>query len=278
MNKKRFTNDRHSWADSILETKKGAIIVGIIAIIFGVFFALTTCINDPITRSEAVAYSGEFREYEASRNYRAIIFTDGSSHEVYPHTETEEFADTMRTLPKGTKLYLLVNPNSNYVVEIRAGSRELLNFEESQAAIDAYDNGYIGIGVFVCFAGVFLIVYGIFSSKQKEKETKKQKKKAKRRASGAEDVPLRNADREVKAKILLKTRVEGYEICYRRVKSVNELVINGVVYDEIKGVIEFAHNLSAVVDGHTIEAGLSEDSYSYIMFDGQCLANKQRLI
>ena len=94
----------------------------------------------------------------------------------------------------------------------------------------------------------------------------------------AEDVPLRNADRDVKAKILLKTRVQDYDICYRRVKSVNELVINGVVYDEIKGVIEFAHNLSAVVDGHTIEAGLSEDSYSYIMFDGQCLANKQRLI
>ena len=184
----------------------------------------------------------------------------------------------MGSLQKGTRLDLLVNPNSGYVVEIRAGSRELLNFEESQAAIDAYDNGYIGIGVFVCFAGVFLIVYGIFSSKQKEKETKKQKKKAKRCASGAEDVPLRNADREVKAKILLKTRVEDYEICYRRVKSVNELVINGVVYDEIKGVIEFAHNLSAVVDGHTIEAGLSEDSYSYIMFDGQCLANKQRLI
>ena len=277
MKGRKFT-DRRTWADAVLESKNGAIIVGIIAIVFGVFFALTTCVNDPIPRSEAVAYSGEFREYEASRNYRAIIFADGSSYEVYPHTETEEFADTMRTLPKGTKLYLLVNPNSGYVVEIRAGSRELLNFEESQAAIDAYDNGYIGIGVFVCFVGVFLIVYGIFSSKQKEKETKKQKKKAKRRASGAEDVPLRNADREIKAKILLKTRVEGYEICYRRVKSVNELVINGVVYDEIKGVIEFAHNLSAVVDGHTIEAGLSEDSYSYIMFDGQCLANKQRLI
>ena len=278
MKKKRFTNDRHSWADSILESKKGAIIVGIIAIIFGVFFALTTCINDPITRSEAVAYSGEFREYEVSKNYRAIIFTDGSSHEVYPHTETGEFADAMGSLQKGTRLDLLVNPNSGYVVEIRAGSRELLNFEESQAAIDAYDNGYIGIGVFVCFAGVFLIVYGFVSSDHKKKEKSKQKKKARRRSSGAEDVPLRNADRDVKAKILLKTRVQDYDICYRRVKSVNELVINGVVYDEIKGVIEFAHNLSAVVDGHTIEAGLSEDSYSYIMFDGQCLANKQRLI
>ncbi len=277
MKGRKFT-DRRTWADAVLESKNGAIIVGIIAIVFGVFFALTTVQNNPIPRSEAVAYSGVFQEYEVWDNSRTIIFADGSSYEVYPHTETEEFADTMRTLPKGTKLYLLVNPNSGYVVEIRAGSRELLNFEESQAAIDAYDNGYIGIGVFVCFAGVFLIVYGFVSSDHKKKEKSKQKKKVRRLASGAEDLPLRNADRDVKAKILLKARAEDYEICYRRIKSVNELVINGVVYDEIKGVMEFSHNLSAVVDGHTIEAGLSEDCYSYIMFDGQCLANKQRWI
>lgn len=278
MHKKRFTNDRRSWADSILETKKGATIVGIIAIICGAFFALTTCVNDPIPHSEAVAYSGVFQEYEVWDNSRTIIFADGSSYEVYPHTETGEFADAMGSLQKGTRLDLLVNPNSGYVVEIKAGARELLNFEESQAAIDAYDNGYIGIGVFVCFAGVFLIVYGFVSSDHKKKEKSKQKKKARRRASGAEDLPLRNADRTGKAKILLKARAEDYEICYRRIKSVNELVINGVVYDEIAGVIEFPHNLSAVVDGHTVEAGLSEDSYSYIMFDGQCLANKRRLI
>ena len=113
---------------------------------------------------------------------------------------------------------------------------------------------------------------------KREKEKEKHTQKAKRRESGVDDNPLRRANRSVKVRILLEARVEEYEICYRRVKSVNELVINGVVYDEKKGVIEFAHNLSAVIDGHTIEAGLSDDSYSYIMFDGECLANKQRLI
>lgn len=277
MKNRRFS-DRHSWADSVLESKTGAIIVGILAIIFGAFFALTQIENKPISRSEAVAYSGEFEEYEVGKNYRTIIFTDGSSYNVFPHTETQEFADTMSSLKKGTKLDILVNPNNDYVVEIRAGSREFLNFEESQAALDAYDDGYIAIGVFVCFAGVFLIIYGLVSSRQKEREIEKHTKKAKRRKSGADDNPVRRADHSVKSKVLLEARVEGYEICYRRVKSVNELVINGIVYDEIKGVIEFTHTLSAVVDGHTIEAGLSEDSYSYITFDGECLVNKLRLI
>ena len=277
MKKDRFSN-RHSWADSILESSTGTIIVGILAIVFGAFFALTTCVNDPIPRSEAMTHSGEFQKYEGGENYRTIVFTDGSSYDVYPHTETQEFADAMKSLKKGTKLDILVNPNSDYVVEVRAGSLELLNFEESQAAIDAYDNGYIIIGVVVCFCGIFLIIYGFLLSKHKEKEDKKLDKKTKRRAGGADDNPVRRADRSVKARILLEARTEDYEICYRRVKSVNELVINGIVYDEIKGVLEFTHNLSAVVDGHTIEAGLSENNYSYISFDGECLADKYRII
>ena len=277
MKNRRFS-DRYSWADSILESKAGTIIFGILAILFGAFFAFIQMENKPIPRSEAVAYSGEFEEYETWENYRAIIFADGSAYSVFPHTETQGFADTMSSLQKGTTLDILVNPNNDYVVEIVAGSREILNFEESQAALDAYDNGYIAIGVFSCCCGVFIIIYGFVSSAQKKKEIEKHAKKAKRRASGADDKPVRHADRAAKVRILLKACVEGYEICYRRVKSVNELVINGVVYDEKKGVAEFAHTLSAVVDGHTIEAGLSDDCYSYIIFDGECVANKRRII
>jgi len=82
----------------------------------------------------------------------------------------------------------------------------------------------------------------------------------------------------VKSRILLEARVQGYQICYRRVKSTNELVINGRVYDEKKGIIEFAHKLCATVDGHEIEAGYDSDSYSYILFDGEMIQRKIRLI
>lgn len=61
-------------------------------------------------------------------------------------------------------------------------------------------------------------------------------------------------------------------------KSVNELVINGRVYDEKKGVVEFEHRLCAVIDGHTVEAGYDEDSYSYILFDGELVKRKRRWI
>ena len=89
---------------------------------------------------------------------------------------------------------------------------------------------------------------------------------------------MRNAEYGQKAKIFLQEKFENYDIVYRRVKSVNELVINGRVYDERKAVFEFEHNLKATVGGHVIEAGLDSDNFSYIMFDGELIAEDERFI
>jgi len=62
------------------------------------------------------------------------------------------------------------------------------------------------------------------------------------------------------------------------VRHVNELVVNGDVYDERRGIIEFEHRLTAVIDGHTIEAGLDRESFSYLLFDGEEISRKRRLI
>jgi len=87
----------------------------------------------------------------------------------------------------------------------------------------------------------------------------------------------RIADMDVKAKILLQTEQGGLDIVYRRVKTLNELVINGNVYDEYEGFVEYSHNLTGVVGGRTIEAGLS-GVQSYIKIDGELIAKKIRLI
>ena len=91
-------------------------------------------------------------------------------------------------------------------------------------------------------------------------------------------IPLRTASRDVKHKVLAEARVqERYDICYRRVKSTNELVINGNVYDELNGVFESPHTLEARIDGHFITASYT-GSHSVIEFDGEIVAKKLRLI
>ncbi len=88
---------------------------------------------------------------------------------------------------------------------------------------------------------------------------------------------IRKADKDVKHKVLLETSKFGYDICYRRVKHTNELVINGNVYDEIQGIMEPVHQLEAWIDGHYIVASYT-GSHSVISVDGENTAKKLRLV
>ncbi len=89
---------------------------------------------------------------------------------------------------------------------------------------------------------------------------------------------LRPADTEVKAKVFLEAESNGHKITYRRVKRVNELVIDGNVYAEMEALIESAHVLQAFVDGHLIQVGTDNTSHSFIIVDNETLARKLRLI
>lgn len=271
--KKTKKENHHTRSLDLMNSKPAMIIISILAICLGLFFTLyIPNSNKPITREAAETYSGNFKQYVSGRKYCTIYFEDDVCYEVYPYTETQEFRDAMESLSKGSKLYLLINPNNGYVAEIKTDTRELLNFETSQADIDAYDNNYMVIGIIACFCGVFLITYVIGSTRYKKKED------ARHKAKTGNSTILRNSDPDKKHRVLLKAQVQGYEIVYRRIRSVNELVINGLVYDEKKGIIEFAHRLTASVGSHIIEAGLNEDSYSYILFDGTEIKRKKRTI
>lgn len=276
--KNNYVSYRQTWADAVLEYPIACIICGLIAIVFGAFFIFEQSDNKPITKAEAEAYTGTFEKYQSHRNYCYIDLEDGSSYNVYPHTQTEEFRDKMESLENGTPIYILVNPNNGYVAEVRTDSEEILNFTESQEAIDRDDNGYIGIGIFVIACGVFIIFIVIKYVVYKTKEEDRQSKKTSKRRDDHDDPVIRYADFSVKYRVLLQKSYKEYKICYRRVNHVNELVVNGRVYDEKKGIIEFAHKLSARIDGHLIEAGYDGNETSYINFDKRRIAEKKRHI
>ncbi|MBQ8338436.1 MAG: hypothetical protein IJY33_04760 [Oscillospiraceae bacterium] len=278
MKKTKKNKRNQSRHFEVMNSPRELIIFGILAICFGIFFIFVSRPADPIPREQAVSYSGEFERYMVSKNYCAIEFKDGSCHELYPHTETGEFRDKMQSLEKGTKLHILINPNSNYIAEIKTNTEELLNFELSQEDIVSYSKGYIYIGVFVCFCGVFLIFFAVALDKNRRNEKARFSSKVKQSKNKTNAEVLRYIDPSDRSKILLQVSHNGYEICYRRVGIVNELAVNGRIYDEKKAFIEFEHKLYATVDGHHITAGLDKDSYSFISFNGKRLDEKKRLI
>ena len=88
---------------------------------------------------------------------------------------------------------------------------------------------------------------------------------------------LRRADEEAKCRVLLDAEALGHHIVYRRVKRVNELVIDYYVYDDVEMLVENAHALKARIDGHDVEVGYDGASHSYLKVDGQLVTKKLRL-
>ncbi len=88
---------------------------------------------------------------------------------------------------------------------------------------------------------------------------------------------LRMADTTVKSRVLLEADAAGHHICYRRVKRINELVIDGYVYADVEMLMETAHALTAQMDGHVFQAGFDGVAHSYIRVDGVQVARKLRL-
>lgn len=253
--------------------------------VFGIFFIYQSGYfsgeNEPIPREAAVSYVGEFESYEASKNYCWINFQDGSYYAIHAHTEKDEFREAMKALSVGTRLSILVNPNNDYVIEVKTDTQELLNFDTSQKDIRASEYGYMNFGIVLCAIDVMLasaLLTEWLLRLRRNKKVQHTRASVYEVNEGYDTPALRSADKHVKCRILLEKQIGQYHICYRRVKKTNELVINGYVYDEYVALIEFEHALYAMVDGHHFEVGFDADSYSYIKFDGQNLVRKMRLI
>ena len=117
-----------------------------------------------------------------------------------------------------------------------------------------------------------LMVYGIICRKRKDTDEVSEEPET----PPVRGVALRRADMEIKSRTLLKAEFEGHTVVYRRVKKVNELVIDGFVYDEMELGIEPAHSLSARIDGKLYEVGYDGKSLSYFNVDGSQKAKKTR--
>lgn len=92
----------------------------------------------------------------------------------------------------------------------------------------------------------------------------------------ADSVPLRRINEDEKCRILLEHTYGSYRVVYRRVKRVNQLVVNDYIYDEIELLAEPAHSLSARLGGHDIVVGFDGAGHSYLTVDGQQAAKKMR--
>lgn len=262
-------------SDYILNSPTATLIAGLASIALGLFFTLFVGVYEPISRQEAVFYAGQFEDCDYIDDTYYIDFKDGTTHSINLWSNSD-FDDDMDNLKKGERLELLLHPDTEDVLEIRTKNKVLTPFDETQKNVINDNRGFQILGVCVAVGGIFLICFAVAMKKNCTAEKEKHHKRYKG-AKLNENTP-RKADLSKRARILLETETKDFKICYRRLKSTNELIVNGYIYDTKKAVMEFEHSLFASVGGHKIEAGLDEQSYSYIKLDGEILAEKRRMI
>ena len=272
--------------DTALRVIRGSLIlqlaIFLITTALGSFLIYQTRKYAPIEREDAETYTGSFETYRSEDH--TVAFSDGAEYRLYPDTVTNDLEAALTALETGTELRLLVNPKIELVIEIRTGTVVLLDFDGSQTAIyaDHKDSFWIGV-MFIGLSLILLILLQIDRIGRKKEKTRQRVRDDKAKSPkfrGKGTPPLRYADMTKRGRVLLEAKKDKYEIVYRRLKKVNELIVNGKVYDEMKAVLEVEHVLSAEIDGHKIEAGLEGGtySYSYLRFDGETLAEKRRVI
>ena len=272
--------------DTALRVIRGSLIlqlaIFLITTALGSFLIYQTRKYAPIERESARTYTGSFETYRSEDH--TVAFSDGAEYRLYPDTVTNDLEAALTALETGTELRLLVNPKIELVIEIRTGTVVLLDFDGSQTAIYAGHKDPFWIGVMCIGLSLFLLIVcqidRIGRKKEKTRQRVRDDKAKSPKFRGKGTPPLRYADMTKRGRVLLEAKKDKYEIVYRRLKKVNELIVNGKVYDEMKAVFEVDHVLAAEIDGHKIEAGLEGGTYSYsfIRFDGETLAEKRRVI
>jgi hypothetical protein len=131
---------------------------------------------------------------------------------------------------------------------------------------------------------LYPLCMGIYSVKQLKKQQQKIDRDINFRVDeqNAEcepfSTPLYEVQANEKARILAQKEVHNHQVCYRRVKTVNELVVDGMVYDRVEMLAELPHCLTACVDGHVFHATLSITGFSTLWVDGEAVAKKFRMI
>ena len=133
------------------------------------------------------------------------------------------------------------------------------------------------------FGALYPLAIGIYCERKLEEQKKLDRGfdfrvDSRNAEHAAFSTPLHEAQADAKARILSQAEVNGHQICYRRAKRTNELIVDGMVYDCVEMLAELPHCLTACVDGHVYHATLSVWGFSTIWADGEAVAKKFRMI
>lgn len=141
-------------------TLEQAILFLISGIIFGTVFTFGQQYwNAPITRNESISVKAEY-SYHNQRLVRpdshavSIHCSDGEIYSIDAHTVTNDILDYLDTLETGTKLNMLIHPNSDTILSLEVNGERILDFDEVIDDLKSANIGFLSLGIFMYLLAV----------------------------------------------------------------------------------------------------------------------------
>lgn len=139
--------------------------VGIVLLIGLAVLCFITANYQPIEYDQASSYSAAFEKYRLYHRTRGgtrryIEFTNGDSKSlsnIYFYGE-QIIKDDLEALPQGTTLHLKLHPDGE-VLEIKAGDKEILNFDYAQKQLQKRSIFFLVMGILSCTGIIPCAIY-----------------------------------------------------------------------------------------------------------------------
>jgi len=131
--------------------------------------------NAPVPRESAqpvtAVYESHELHYSRKRNGRqgslnsiSLHFSDHERLSIDSACVDQDLRDDLVALEEGDVLTMLVHPNSDNVLSMHHGSRELLNFDEAVADLSGEATGFLFLGLFM-YLGAIIGGYYLITGK-----------------------------------------------------------------------------------------------------------------
>ena len=158
-------------------SRQVAVIFAVLCLFMTTVFSTSFFIKRPIEKSAAEEKSAIYSHYEEEYgpklrrsintiNYIELFFENSEKEFICGVCVNKDLYKALDTLEKGTVLHMLINPDNNYIVELKANEKEMLNFDYAQKMLRQDGVGFLYIGIFM-FGLCIYFVYKAITTKER---------------------------------------------------------------------------------------------------------------
>ncbi len=170
--KQKFMSNKWARKNNHDISRPCAIFIAVLSLLMTLISAKFFLANSPIDKSEAIEKTAvfDFCDIQYGKNFSlayAVLFFENAEEEyIRGICVNQDLRKDIEAIKKGTELHILINPDNNYIVELKANEEEILNFDYAQKKLHQEGVSFLYLGIFMLVVCCYF-VYKAITTKER---------------------------------------------------------------------------------------------------------------